>query len=471
MIRRQAARPETIDIMQVTTAPHESWSSRLGFLMASMGAAVGLGNIWKFPYTLGSAGGSAFVIVYVIAVFVVAMPIMMGEMIIGRRGRMSPPNSLRKIAVEEGGSPAWRWLGWLGLVAVFIVLSFFSVVAGWSLAYVFKTATGGFTGVDPASAGGLFADFLHQPAQTTLWHFLFMAVTVYVVSRGINSGIERAMNVLMPGLFLMLLVLVGYGLATGAAARAASYLFVPDFSLLTPGVVLAAVGQAFFSVNVGIGMVLTYSAYLPAHVDLPRAAVVISLGDTAVALLAGLAIFPIVFANGLDPGAGPGLIFVTLSSAFGQMPGGSIFGALFFLFVFVAALTSAIAMVEMLVCRAEERGGTTRPRAAVVIGLAAFLAGLLTVGSFSWWDGVTLLPGVPLIGDRSIFDFLDNLVTNFMLPAGGMLFAVFAGWRLSEAVARDELGLSGFWFGVWRFLVRYVAPIAVGAVFFSQLAG
>jgi NSS family neurotransmitter:Na+ symporter len=454
--------------MQVNS-PHENWSSRLGFLLASMGAAVGLGNIWKFPYTLGSAGGSAFVTVYLLAVFVVAMPIMMGEMVIGRRGRLSAPNSLRRVAEESGGSRSWQGLGWLGLTAVFIVLSFFSVVAGWSLAYVVKTATGTFVGLEPGGAATVFGEFLQQPLQTGFWHLAFMAATVYIVSRGINSGIEKSMNVLMPGLFLMLLVLVGYGLATGAAARAASYLFVPDFSLLTPGVVLAAVGQAFFSVNVGVGAVLTYSAYLPDHVDLPRAAVIISLGDTAVALLAGLAIFPIVFAIGLDPGAGPGLLFVTLSSAFGQMPGGTVFGALFFLFVFVAALTSSIAMLEMLVCRAEEGGRGSRPRAALLIGLAAFLAGLLTVGSFSWWSDVRLMPGVPLIGDRTIFDFLDNLVTNFMLPVGGMLFAIFAGWRLSAAVAQEELGLPDGWFRVWRFLVRYVAPVALVAVFVSQL--
>jgi NSS family neurotransmitter:Na+ symporter len=455
--------------MQVSSAPHESWSSRIGFLMASIGAAVGLGNIWKFPYTLGSAGGSAFVVVYLIAIFLVAMPIMMGEMVIGRRGRMSAPNTLRKLAAEAGASPAWQGLGWMGLVAVFLVFSFFSVVAGWSLAYVVKTAAGQFSGVSPAEAGVTFDAFLHQPGQTTFWHFVFMVMTVAIVSRGINSGIEKAVNILMPGLFVMLLGLVAYALTTGAAGEAISYLFVPDFSLLTPEVVLAAVGQAFFSVNVGIGIVLTYSAYLPAHVNLPRAALIISLGDTFVALLAGLAIFPIVFANGLDPAAGPGLIFVTLSSAFGQMPGGALVGSVFFLFVFVAALTSSIAMLELMVSRAEEGSRLSRPQSALLLGLAVFLFGLLTVGSFSWWDEVRLLPGVPLIGDRSIFDFLDNLVTNFMLPIGGMLFALFAGWRISTETARAELALGDFGFRVWRFLVRFVAPLAVGAVFVSQL--
>lgn len=455
--------------MQVSSSPHENWSSRLAFLMASIGAAVGLGNIWKFPYTLGSAGGSAFVVVYLFAVFVVAMPIMMGEMVIGRRGRMSAPNTMRKLAAEAGATRAWEGLGWMGLIAVFLVFSFFSVVAGWSMAYVLKTASGQLHGLSPAQAGAAFGEFLHDPAQTTFWHFAFMVVTVLIVSRGINSGIEKAMNVLMPGLFLMLLGLVGYALAAGAAGEAIHYLFVPDFSRLTPEVVLMAVGQAFFSVNVGIGAVLTYSAYLPAHVNLPRSALIISLGDTVVALLAGLAIFPIVFSYGLDPAAGPGLLFVTLSSAFGQMPGGTVFGSLFFLFVFVAALTSSIAMLEMMVSRAEESARWPRRRVAPLLGLAVFLFGMLTVASFSWWEEVRLLPGVPLIGDRSIFDFLDNLVTNFMLPAGGMLFALFAGWRVSADAAREELAMSEPWFLAWRFLARFVAPLAVGAVFVSQL--
>jgi len=267
---------------------------------------------------------------------------------------------------------------------------------------------------------------------------------------------------------VMLIGLVIYALSTGAAREALSYLFVPDFSLLTPAVVLAAVGQAFFSVNVGVGVVLTYSAYLPAHVNLPQAAVIISIGDTVVALLAGLAIFPIVFATGLDPDGGPGLIFVTLSAAFGNMPGGVFFGSLFFLFIFVAALTSSIAMLELMVSRAEESGRWSRPKSALLLSLAVFLFGLLSIGSFSWWDDVVVLKGVPLIGDRSIFEFIADFVTNFVVPIGGMLFALFAGWRVSSEVAKTELGLGDAGFAVWRVLVRFVAPVALGAVYVGQ---
>jgi NSS family neurotransmitter:Na+ symporter len=455
--------------MEIRTATHESWSSRLAFLMAAIGAAVGLGNIWKFPYTLGSSGGSAFVIVYVIAIFVVATPIMIAEMVMGRRGRMSAPNTIRKLASQAGASPAWQGLGWMGLIAVFLVLSFFSVVAGWSLAYVVKLASGEFGGVSAADASRIFGEFLQRPGQMIAWHGVFMAVTVYIVAAGINSGIEKAVNVLMPGLFLMLAGLVVYALMTPGAGDALEFLFVPDFSKLTGDILLAAVGQAFFSVNVGIGTVLTYSAYLPAKVDIPRSAAIIALGDTAVALLAGLVIFPIVFSNGLDPASGPGLIFVTLSAAFATMPGGSFVGTVFFIFVFVAALTSSIAMMEMMVSRAEENPRASRKGVAYLIGITVFLFGLLTVFSQNIWADVKVPGGVPGIGGLGIYDVLDFVVTKFMLPIGGMLYAIFAGWVLSSDEVASELGLSASAHRGLRFVTRYVAPGAIAMIFVSQL--
>lgn len=455
--------------MEMRTGSHESWSSRLAFLMAAIGAAVGLGNIWKFPYTLGSSGGSAFVLVYVIAILVVATPIMIAEMVMGRRGRMSAPNTLRKLARDAGASPGWQWLGWMGLIAVFLVLSFFSVVAGWSLAYVVKLASGEFSGASAGDAGRIFGEFLQRPGQMIAWHGLFMAVTVYIVAAGINSGIEKAVNVLMPGLFIMLTGLVVYALFTPGAGMALEFLFVPDFSKLTGDVLLAAIGQAFFSVNVGIGAVLTYSAYLPEKVDIPRSAAIIAVGDTAVALLAGLVIFPIVFSNGLDPGAGPGLIFVTLSAAFATMPGGSIVGAIFFIFVFVAALTSSIAMMEMMVSRAEERPRATRRGMAYVIGASVFLFGLLTVFSQNIWADVRVPSGVPGVAGLGIFEVLDFIVTKLMLPIGGMLYAVFAGWVLSSEEVASELGLPQLAHDALRFVTRYVAPGAIGVIFIRQL--
>jgi NSS family neurotransmitter:Na+ symporter len=350
---------------------HEHFSSRWGFLLAAIGAAVGLGNIWKFPYMLGSNGGAAFVLVYLLAIVLIATPVMIGEMLLGRHGRMSAPNTLKKIATEVGASPNWKYLGWIGIVALFLVLSFFSVIGGWSIAYIFKTASGAFSGLTPAEVGGIFDAFLHQPMVLIGWHALFMAATIFIVSRGVKAGIEKAVTFMMPALFAMLVGLVIYGMFAGDFSQAVGYLFKPDFSKLTPEVTLSAFGQAFFSVNVGIGALLTYAAYLPEDVDLVKSSVIIAVGDTLVALLAGLMIF------------GPGLIFVTLSTAFGSMPGGTFIGTIFFVLVFLAALSSALSMLEVSICRLVEGKGRSRSKMAVALGSAIFLFGFLTVWSFN----------------------------------------------------------------------------------------
>ncbi len=449
---------------------HENWSSRLAFLLAAIGAAVGLGNIWKFPYMLGTNGGAAFVLVYLVAIFLVATPIMMSEMILGRRGRMSAPNTLRKMAQEIKASEHWKWLGWMGIVGVFLVLSFFSVVAGWSMAYVVKAATGEFAGLAPEQVAGIFGEFLHSPGTLVAWHALFMAVTAFIVSRGVAAGLEKAINMLMPALFIMLVGLVIYSMFAGEFVQAVSFLFAPDFSKITPEVTLAAVGQAFFSLNVGIGSVLVYSAYLPENIDITRSSIIIAVGDTVVALLAGLVIFPMVFAYGLDPGEGPGLLFVTLSAAFAQMPGGQIVGAVFFLLVFVAALTSAFAMFELIICRALETRGISRPMATWALALVAFLFGLLTVFSFNYLEDVHPLGMFERFSTATLFDLIDFTVTNIILPLGGMLFSIFVGWFLSRETTMEELGLQKGWlYNSWRFLTRYVAPAAVAVVFVSNL--
>ncbi len=456
--------------LNIATSVTESWSTRLAFLMASIGAAVGLGNIWKFPYTLGSSGGSAFVLIYVAAIFLVATPIMMSEMILGRQGRMSAPNTMRKLAQRIGASRRWEWLGWWGLLAMFVVLSFYSVIAGWALAYIFKTASGTFTGMSAAQTAEVFDQFLHRPLEMSGWHAAFLAITVFIVARGIKGGIEKAVHVLMPTLFFTLVALVIYAAIAGDFGRGIDFLFSADFSKITPGVALAAIGQAFFSVNVGIGMVLTYSAYLPADVNLPRSAGIIAVGDTVVALLAGMAIFPIVFANGLDPATGPGLIFVTLSTAFGQMPGGAIVGSVFFLLILVAALTSSIAILEGLTLRAEELENRSRKTMAPLLGLGIFVLGLATVLSFNHWEDLHLLAFLPTFSDKTIFDLLDYLVSNLLMPIGGMMFALFAGWRLSRETTVAELAVGdGPLYKSWRFLTRIVAPLAIAAVFIFNL--
>ena len=449
----------------------EGWSGRLAFILASIGAAVGLGNIWKFPYTLGSSGGSAFVLIYVTAILLVATPIMLSEMIIGRHARASAPSAMRKAALEAGASKHWSMLGWLGLVALFFVLSFYSVIAGWTVAYLVKSASGSMVGLSPAEVRNDFGAFLHSPGPMVLWHFLFTGVTVFIVSRGVRIGLERVVRFLMPALFITLVALVINSAFIGDFANATDFLFSVDFAKITPVVVLAAVGQAFFSVNVGVGAVLTYSAYLPRDVNLFRSAIVVALGDTAVALLAGLAIFPIVFANGLDPAEGPGLIFVTLSTAFAQMPAGSLIGTGFFVMLVFAALTSSISMLETGTARVAEFRGMTRTLAAALIGTGTFLLGLVTVFSFSSWENLYLLDAIPALAGKTPFDLIDYLVSNVMMPIGGMLYAIFASWWMSREISVEQLGMGdGGVYKLWQLLARIVAPLAVAAVFVYNLA-
>lgn len=455
----------------MTTNTSENWSGRFIFIMASVGAAVGLGNIWKFPYTLGNSGGSAFVLIYVLAILLIATPIMLSEMIIGRHARQSAPSAMKKLALENHTSPYWQIVGWMGLAALMLVLSFYSVIAGWTIAYLFKSISGGLSGLSAEEVGRDFGEFLHNPGYMILWHFLFTAVTVWIVSRGVRLGLEKLVRVLMPVLFTTLVALVIYSGITGDFARAFDFLFSADLTKVTPAVVLAAVGQAFFSVNVGVGAVLTYSAYLPKDVNLFRSAIAVAIGDTLVALLAGLAIFPIVFAYGLNPGEGPGLIFVTLSTAFAAMPGGSIIASLFFAMLLFAAVTSSISMLETMTARASEVRSVTRPMAASAIGAVAFVLGLVTVLSFSSWENVFPLGGIEVFAGKTPFDLIDYLVSNILLPLGGMLYTLFAGWWISRETLVEELGVGdGAIFNLWLVLARVVAPLAIAIVFVSNLA-
>lgn len=448
-----------------TAQPTETWSSKIVFLMAAVGAAVGLGNLWKFPYTAGVSGGAAFVIVYLGAVALVAAPIVIAELMIGRRGRKSPPGSFGVLAAEAKASPLWRWVGIINVGAVFIILSFYSVVAGWALAYLPKIAVGTFTGADSELVSAEFARLTASPGVLAFWHAIFMGLTVFIVGRGIQQGIEKAVKFLMPALFLMLILLVGYAAVAGDLKQAVAFLFQADFSKIDAGIVLTAIGQAFFSVSVAMGLLISYGSYLSADTDIPRAAIIIAGADTLVALLAGLAIFPLVFANDLDPAEGAGLVFITLPIAFGHMPGGVLFGSLFFLLLVVSALTSTIAVMEPIVAWADEHKGWKRKFTTPVAGFAAWLLGLVTVFSFNWWKDVHPLGQFETFAGKTVFDLLEYLTNNIMLPVGGILIAVFAGWIVHRTASREEFGeATSFLYGPWRFLLRYLCPIAVGAV-------
>ena len=365
--------------LAATESIHGSWSTRTAFILAAVGAAVGLGNIWKFPYLAGTNGGGAFVLVYIGCAMAIAIPILIAELLIGRASRESPPRAVAQLAVQAGCSRHWSIVGWLGTLSGFLILSFYSVIAGWALAWIVAGASGAFAGATAESSQAAFDALLASPARLTLWHTVFIALTVFIVARGVNAGIEAAGRILMPALFAMLLAMVAYSALAGDLGAAVTFLFRPDFSALTGATLLTAIGQAFFSIGVSMGIMMTYGAYLPRQVGVGQAAFVIAGADTLVALLAGLAIFPLVFANGLDPAEGAGLTFVILPIAFGAMPGGALFGTVFFVLLAFAALTSAIAVLEPLVAWLAERPGGNRPRAAIGAGIVAWVIGLRRV--------------------------------------------------------------------------------------------
>ena len=313
------------------TSIHGQWSSRWVFILAATGSAVGLGNIWRFPYLTGENGGGAFVLVYLFCVVMMGIPIMMAEILLGRRGRKNPINTMHTLAIEEGLSPNWRLLGWLGVIAGFIILSYYSVIAGWTIAFIFKTGMGDFVGSNADQTTAIFSELISNPKILLFWHTFFMFLTIYIVSRGVKSGLEQAVKFLMPALFILLLVMVGYAMSTERFLDGLKYLFVPDFGVLAnknlfSDVFLPALGQAFFSLSIGMGAIMIYGSYLSKDSSITFNSFVIALADTGVAILAGIAIFPIVFTYGLEPSGGPGLIFVSLPIAFGQMPLGTFFG-------------------------------------------------------------------------------------------------------------------------------------------------
>ncbi len=449
---------------------HGEWSSRWAFVLAATGSAVGLGNIWKFPYITGENGGGAFVLVYLACVAVIGVPIMMSEIMLGRRGRQSPMNTMRVLAVESGHSPAWQYLGWMGVLAGFLILSYYSVIAGWALAYVFRTGLGWFQGQTADGVGHIFTEFINDSESLLFWHTVFMVMTVVVVMRGVRSGLERAVKFLMPALFVLLLMLVGYAMNTGAFTAGLDFLFSPDFSRITPASVLTAMGHAFFTLSLGMGAIMVYGSYLPRHTSIARTTFMIAGADTLVALLASMAIFPILFANGLEPDEGPGLIFITLPLAFGHMPGGLLFGTLFFILLTFAAWTSAISLIEPAVTWLVENRGMRRMGASLAAGTVTWLLGVATVFSFN--EDSVLAFDFTFAGEtktNGVFDILDILTANFMLPLGGFFIAVFAAWFMNREASRDELELREPAYDIWRFLVRYVTPTAVAIVFLNVI--
>ncbi len=454
--------------MTQSGAARATWSSRPAFLMATIGGAVGLGNLWRFPFITGENGGGGFVLIYLAFVLLLGLPVLAGEMLIGRRGHRSPVNAVRHIVAAEDAHPAWRVLGWGCIAVPFIGLTYYAVVAAWAIDYITLAAVDAFHGFDADASQTQFETRINSAGYQVLLHGTFVAATAWVIAKGINRGIERLSRILMPALFVMLLVLVGYGVVAGDFAGAAEFLFTPDFSAITGRSVLLALGQALFSIGIGAGLMITYASYMPREFSLRESATVICIGDTVVAILAGFAIFPVVFANGLDAAGGPGLIFVTLPLAFGNMPGGHVFGTVFFLLLLFAAYSSALGMLEPTVAWLEEHFPGRRKTVTWVTGLVSWVLGIGSVLSFSVWADFHPLAFLGI--EVNIFGLSDFTVANVLIPLNALLIAALCGWGISQSSAVAELGSpSPRWLGWWRFINRYVAPVAIGIVLIDLL--
>ncbi|RLA45314.1 MAG: sodium-dependent transporter [Gammaproteobacteria bacterium] len=435
------------------------WSSRFAFLMASVGFAVGLGNIWRFPYVAGENGGAAFVLVYLACAFGIGVPILMAELLIGRRGQGSPPSAMASVATQSGRSTRWKWVGGMGLLAAYTIEIIYAVVVGWVLWYLYKAVTSGFSGVDAVAAKAQFASVLDSNLGMLFWTLVGLAITGWIVYAGIHNGIERAVSVMMPSMFLLLLGLVGYNYFAGGFYEAVRWLFTPDFSKIGFATVLAAIGQAFFSIGVAMGGMMTFGSYLPRSTSITQSVLIVVAADTFVALLAGLVIFPAVFHYGLDPAAGAGLIFQTLPVAFAQMPGGHLFSVVFFLMLSVAGITSMVGLVESVNAWLEDRFGMPRHKSALLVVGSVAMFSVLSILSYNVMGDLDL-------GGKNFNDVMDYFSNQILLPVGGLLIAVFAGWAVKKEATRDELtSLNAVAYEVWHFLIRFVVPPAVLVIF------
>ncbi len=446
------------------TEKREHWGSRIGFILAAAGSAIGLGNIWKYPHMAGQHGGAAFTLVYLICIVMVGLPILLAELAIGRRTQLNPVGAFKALS----GNSQWKWVGLLGVGAAFVILSFYSVVGGWTLKYTHLALTGAFSTFSSGNdvAGQVFNNFIGDPIQPLFWHLIFMGLCILIINKGVKGGIERWSKILMPLLLVLLLVLVVRGVTLDGAGEGLRFLFSPKWEDLDAGGVVLALGHSFFTISLGMGTMITYGSYLRRDTDLLRAALAVIVLDTAIALLAGVAIFTAVFALGQNPAEGPGLIFVVLPTLFPQMPGGAVFGVLFFFLLFVAALTSAISILEVVTAYFIDEKGWSRSRATTVFGATIAAVGVfasLSLGKFN-----VLAP----LGNLTFFDLLDALSSKYLLPIGGLLTALFVLKRWGLPKFMEELQVGSVWFKlpqrlVWGFFL--VASLVVAYILFDEV--
>ena len=445
------------------TSSHGEWSSRTAFILAATGSAVGLGNIWKFPYITGENGGGAFVLIYILCVLFIGIPIMLSEVYLGKRGRLNPIASIRYISERENRSKYWQVIGLIGILAGILILSYYSVIAGWTMAYASRAAFGVLNNIDAVGATTMFNDFISDPERLLAWHTMFSIITAIVVSKGVKSGLESAVMRLMPALLVLLLALVIFSAFEGDFINGLKFMLYPDFSVVTWKTVLIAMGQAFFSLSLGMGALMVYGSYLSNDISIPQTCVIVASLDTLVALLAGLAIFPIVISSGLEMSQGPGLIFQTLTVAFAAMPGGQLFGTLFFVLLIFAAWTSSISLIEPMIIWLIEKYDLTRIQAATFSTGLAWLLGIGTIISFNIGSDFKIF-------SMTIFELLDYITSNILLPMGGIMITIFVGWFISKENINSELKIkSRFLTFVWYFSTRILSPLAVMFVMLNAL--
>ena len=440
----------------------EQWSSRYGFLLASVGFAVGLGNIWRFPYVTGQNGGSAFLFIYLAAALIIGLPLLITELSIGRRGKSSAPGSILNVAIASGASRSWGLVGSLGVFCAFIILSYYSVMSGWTLDYFFRAASGSLENITARESMEMFNALNNNPWKLLFWNTVIYLLVIFVVRRGVQAGIEKAVKILMPALFFILIVMMIYSAIAGDLLAATRFLLEPDFSKVTSSMVMQAVGQAFFSIGIGWGTLIVFGSYLPDDVSIPKSAVILIFADTLVALLAGFAIFPLVFEYGLTPTSGAGLAFETLPLAFGQMPGGAFFGALFFLLLITASLSSCIGIAESVVSWVSDQWSMQREKGILLTASLAWFLGIFSILSFGAWSDFYPLEFIPLFAGKTIFYSLDFLAANVLLLIGSMLVAIFFGWFTTKRLKEIEIGFeSSHWFNFWHFMIRFIVPLVL----------
>ncbi|MFL2701086.1 MAG: sodium-dependent transporter [Gammaproteobacteria bacterium] len=446
--------------MQKILKSQGAWIGKWTFILAATGSAVGLGNIWGFPYKAGTNGGGAFVLIYLLCILMIGIPIMISEIIIGRRSGNSPINAMKKTAIASNSSSLWQFVGWSGITAGILILSFYSVIAGICMNYIFISAfSSGAT-----SSTDQFSEVISSPLNLILWHTLFMFLTALIVSAGVKDGIGRMVKILMPMLGFLMIFMVIYSMINGNFSQAMSFLFAPDFSSITSETLLQAMGQAFFSLSLGMGSIMAYGAYMPKDQKVINTSFTVGSLDTLIAMLAGLAIFPIIFAFNLEPNSGPGLVFISILSAFNQMQFGQIIGPLFFILLSIAALSSSISLLEPGVAYLAEEDILSRKKSAQVISFFIWILGIGSALSFNIWSDFKL------ISDKNFLDSMDFIANQILLPLGGMFIAIFVGWFMKLSFIKDELGATTkIVFLLWRFFIRFIAPVCVASIFLSQI--